>query len=574
MEKKWVLPQAVPSTQTDLLSKTLNINTTLSQLLLQRGIDSFEKAKEFFRPKLEGLHDPFLMKGMERAVNRLSEAIFQDEKVMVYGDYDVDGTTSVALVYDFLTEFAKPNTLSYYVPDRYTEGYGLSAQGVRMAAEQGVTLLITLDCGIKANTNAQLARELGIDLIVCDHHLPGPELPSAYAILDPKQSDCPYPYKELSGCGVGFKLLHGFCLQNTVPLSKLYNYLDLVATSIACDIVPITGENRVMAHYGIRKINKSPLPGIRALIEVSGLRGEITVSDLVFYIGPRINATGRLTHARRSVEMLITRDPDNLKAFSQEMNLVNGERKTYDMETTEDALEMIREDPPSIDRKSTVLFREDWNKGIVGIVASRCIESYHRPTIILTASNGKATGSARSVPGFDIYGAIEQCRDLLDQFGGHHHAAGLSMSLDNIEAFQQKFEEVVSSTITEDQLQPKLYADLEVEFSFINFKCYDILRQMAPFGPQNPKPVFVTRNVSLKSHRVIKDKHLKLSLTQNNARTYEAIAFGMGPLAEEFQDGTALDIAYHLDENEYMGNKTLQLIVKDIKLVRQETVVG
>ncbi|MDW3197256.1 MAG: single-stranded-DNA-specific exonuclease RecJ [Cytophagales bacterium] len=567
MEKKWVIHKTTDPASAQQLSKALNINPDLSSLLLQRGIDTFELAKDFFRPSLDHLHDPFLMLDMDKAVNRICNAVFQKEKILVYGDYDVDGTTSVALVYGFLKAFCDPGQIAYYIPDRYEEGYGLSEKGVRWAADQAFDLIITLDCGIKANANAALCSQLGIDLIICDHHLPGEQLPVATAILDPKREGCNYPYKELSGCGVGFKLLQGFCQQNTIDLKQLFNFLDLVAISIASDIVPITGENRVLAFYGLKKINSVPSAGIAALIQVSGLKTRLKISDLVFYLGPRINAAGRLSHARESVRLLIGEDQDQLADFSKQLNEINSARKEHDRSTTEQALEMIEEEAAGPDKKSTVLYREDWHKGIVGIVASRCIENYYRPTIILTESKGHATGSARSVEGFDIHAAISECSDLLDQFGGHHHAAGLSMPVENVPLFKHRFEEVVASTITEEQLLCKLEVDLEVNFDFVNYKSYNILRQMAPFGPGNANPVLISKNVKTKyPPRLIKDEHLKMTLVKNGSQPFEAIAFGMGHFLEPISQGQPFSIAFHLDENEYRGNKSLQLIIKDIKI--------
>ena len=566
MEKKWVIHKTMDPASAEQLSKALNINLELSALLLQRQISSFDLAKAFFRPSLDHLHDPFLMLDMDKAVNRVCDAVFNKEKILIYGDYDVDGTTSVVLVYSFLKELCDPEQIDYYIPDRYEEGYGLSEKGVRWASANDFQLIITLDCGIKAHRNATLCAELGIDLIVCDHHLPGEELPIATAILDPKRTGCPYPYKELSGCGVGFKLLQGFCQQNTIDPKMLFNFLDLVAISIASDIVPITGENRVLAFYGLKKINTAPSAGIAALIQVSGLKTRLKISDLVFYLGPRINAAGRLSHARESVRLLIGEDQQQLAAFSRQLNEINGTRKEYDRSTTEQALEMIEEEVGA-DQRSTVLYRESWHKGIVGIVASRCIENYYRPTIILTESKGHATGSARSVEGFDIHAAIAQCSDLLDQFGGHQHAAGLSLPIENVPLFKHRFEEVVASTITEEQLLCKLDVDREVNFDFINYKSYNILRQMAPFGPGNVNPVFVSRNVTTKyPPRLIKEEHLKMTLVQNGSQPFEAIAFGMGHFHELISEGKPFSIAYHLDENEYRGNKSLQLIIKDIKI--------
>lgn len=567
MEKKWVIHKTTDPASVNQLSKALNINQGLSALLVQRDISTFDLAKAFFRPSLDYLHDPFLMSDMDKAVNRVCNAVFNKEKILIYGDYDVDGTTSVALVYGFLKDFCDHGQLDYYIPDRYEEGYGLSEKGVRWAAENKFGLIITLDCGIKAHNQAALCAELGVDLIICDHHLPGEELPVAVAVLDPKRKGCKYPYKELSGCGVGFKLMQGFCQQNTIELKQLYNFLDLVAISIASDIVPITGENRVLAFFGLNKINTAPSAGIAALIEVSGLKSQLKISDLVFYLGPRINAAGRLSHARESVRLLIGEDEAELEGFSKQLNEINGTRKEYDRSTTEQALEMIAEEAAGSGKKSTVLFHEDWHKGIVGIVASRCIENYYRPTIILTASKGYATGSARSVEGFDIHAAISSCSDLLEQFGGHQHAAGLSLPLENIPLFKHRFEEVVASTITEDQLLCKLVVDQEVDFDFINYKSYNILKQMGPFGPGNPNPLFISRNVRVKyPPKLIKEEHLKMTLSQNGSQAYEAIAFGMGHFHDAVSTGQPFSIAFHLEENDFRGNKSLQLIIKDMRI--------
>lgn len=565
MEKRWVEKELPEETLIKTLSVELNINPSLATLLAQRGIKTFQMARDFFRPKLDQLHDPFVMKDMDIAVNRVCEAVSNHENILIYGDYDVDGTTSVALVYGFLKNFT--DKIHYYIPDRYSEGYGVSQKGIEWAAANEIGLIITLDCGIKANDKVELAREFDIDVIICDHHTPGEKLPQAYAVLDPKRRDCQYPFKELSGCGVGFKLLQGFCLQNTVPEKRLFNFLDLVAVSIASDIVPIVGENRILAYYGLRKLNHDPSPGLKSLIEVSGIRGDISISDVVFYLGPRINAAGRLTHAKESVRLLISQDEEDLNEFSQQLNQTNTDRRDFDMTITDEALEMIASDQKMVDAKSTVLFKDSWHKGVIGIVASRCTEHYYRPTIILTESNEKATGSARSVEGFDIYQAILQCSDLLEQFGGHTHAAGLTLSLENIEAFSKRFEEVVSSSINEQILTPKLEIDLVVPLSFVNFKTHSILKQMAPFGPQNMQPLFVSNNVIARSTPyIIKDQHLKIQISQEgDQRIYECIGFGLAHKADLIKPGEPFSVAYNIEENNYMGNKTLQLRLKDIK---------
>ena len=565
MGKKWVYKEVPGEEQVKSLSSSIKVNETLSSLLIQRNLTGFAEAKTFFRPHLNQLHDPFLMKDMEKAVNRLSEAIFKREKILIYGDYDVDGTTAVALVYGFLSRY-HPN-IGYYIPNRYDEGYGISEAGVLWAAENDFSLIIALDCGIKAVSKAKLARSLGIDLIICDHHLPGEELPDAYAILDPKQKECNYPYDGLSGCGVGFKLLQAFAIQNTVDLQELYMYLDLVAVSIASDIVPVTDENRVLAYFGLRKLNKSPLPGLKALKQLAGLKDEVTVSKIVFGIGPRINAAGRMDHANAAVQLLLARNDEEAEELAAQLDLKNTLRKGFDETITKEAIALLEEADLIQKTFSSVLFKGDWHKGVIGIVASRCIEKFYRPTIILTQSNDKATGSARSVLGFDVYEAIAECADLLDQYGGHKYAAGLTLNVENVEAFKLKFEEVVARRITPEMLEPQVEIDLVIPLETVNFKFYNILKQMAPFGPGNMQPVFVSTNVIARSARQLKDVHLKMFLTQENSRaSVEAIAFGFGEYYDAISDGTPFHVSYTLEENDFMGNKTLQLHIKDIKL--------
>jgi len=565
MSKKWVYKDLPPMELVKPLASGIKVTETLSSLLVQRGHSSFEEARMFFRPHLHQLHDPFLMKDMDKAVNRLSEAIFQREKILIYGDYDVDGTTAVALVYGFLSRYH--SNIDYYIPDRYDEGYGISEAGVRWASDNGFSLVIALDCGIKAVSKVELGKSLGIDFIICDHHLPGDSLPAAYAILDPKQADCKYPYDGLSGCGVGFKLMQAFAMQNTVDLQELYLYLDLVAVSIASDIVPVTGENRVLSYFGLQKLNKSPLPGLKALKQLSGIKGEITVTKIVFGIGPRINAAGRMDHAHTAVQLLLSRNDEEAEGLAAQLDLKNDLRKNFDENITREALAIIEEADQVKKSYSTVLFKEDWHKGVIGIVASRCIEKFYRPTIILTESNSKATGSARSVLGFDVYEAISECADLLDQYGGHKYAAGLTLNVENVAAFKVRFEEVVARRITPDMLEPQIDVDLAVPLEIINFKFFNILRQMAPFGPGNMQPVFVSTNVIAKSPKQLKDIHLKMFLTQENSRaSLEAIAFGFGDYFEAIDKGVPFHVAYTVEENDYMGNKTLQLHIKDIKL--------
>ena len=563
MDKKWDLFE-IDEPQAKLLGDELNIHPTLGGLLINRGITDFEKSRAFFRPSLDMLHDPFLMKDLDLAVNRLSDALARNERILIYGDYDVDGTTSVALMYLFLKNHTE--NIRFYIPDRYTEGYGISEKGIEYAVSIDCQLIISLDCGIRALNMADLSKKKGIDLIICDHHIPGSILPKAYAVLDPKRKDCTYPFKELSGCGVGFKVLQGFCLKHSLDLGSLFNYLDLVAVSIASDIVPMVGENRILAYFGMQKINSQPLKSLQALIDIAGIKSPISISDVVFYIGPRINAAGRLRHANESVDLLISENPVQLRDFAQRLNEVNRKRQNIDQNITEEALRKIDHELPN-SAKSTVLFNSKWHKGIVGIVASRCIEHYFRPTIILTESNGVATGSARSVEGFDIHVALGKCSDLLLQYGGHAFAAGISLALDKVEPFKKRFEKIVTNTILPDSEVPKLTVDAEVPLDFINFKNFNILNQMVPFGPQNMQPIFVTNQVKLVgSAKLIKGKHLKMQVKEEDKDApVDAIAFGLGGLKASLSTTKSFRIAYHIDLNEFRGRKRLQLIVKDIK---------
>lgn len=544
------------------LSSAINVSPYLAKILVQRGVDTFEKAKTFFRPSLGQLHDPFLMKDLDIAVNRLTNAVFNKEKILIYGDYDVDGTTAVSLLYLFLTQYS--DNIDYYIPDRYSEGYGISAKGIEHAKKENYNLIIALDCGIRAVAQARQAKEANIDLIICDHHLPGDELPDAYAILDPKQMSCGYPFKELSGCGVGFKLLQGFCQQNTIEFSKLLQFLDLVVVSIASDIVPIVDENRVLAHYGLKKLNEDPSAGLKSLIDISGKKKRFTISDVVFSIGPRINAAGRLSHARESVRLLIN-DGEESSSLADQLNSRNTDRRAFDQAITTEALQMIDEFPS--DKKSTVLYKEDWHKGVVGIVASRCIEHHHRPTIILTKSGDKATGSARSIDGFDIHKAIGLCHELLDQFGGHTHAAGLTLPVSNVAAFIDRFEEVVSSTIQPDQLIAKLEIDTAISLSNVHFKTLNIIDQMGPFGPKNQDPLFGTKNVwFVAMPKILKEKHVKGFVRSSDCeRPVECIGFGLAEKVKNIKVGHPFHIAFHIDENNYMGNKSIILNLKDIQ---------
>lgn len=556
----------------EALSKEINVNSILANMLVNRDVDTFQKAKDFFRPDLDKLHDPFLMKDMDKAVDRLISAIQHKEKILVYGDYDVDGTTSVAMMYGYLSQFY--DHVDFYIPDRYKEGYGISEKGVRFAAENNFGLIISLDCGIKAIEKVKLAKELGVDFIICDHHTPGESLPPAVAILDPKRTDCLYPYKELSGCGVGFKLIQAFAKHQGFEETKVMAFLDLLAISIAADIVPITGENRIFAFYGIERINNNPRPGIKALLVKSRIEKDLDISDIVFKIGPRINASGRLEHAKASVELMIAADLEDALTRADLVDTVNSARKNFDENITREALSMIQGMEEVKQMKSTVLFKEDWHKGVIGIVASRCIEKFYRPTIILTESNNKATGSARSVFDFNIYEAIAECSDLLEQFGGHKYAAGLTMAVDKVPAFQEKFEEVVSSRIKDIHLKPVLEIDDEILLDQLNYKFYNILKQMSPFGPGNPEPIFCLNQVHAEDVRILKDKHLKFNVVQDGQVTKPVcIAFGMADkniypdeiIYKMLIRKMRFDLAFEIRENTFRNNSTLQLYVKDIK---------
>ncbi|GAB4259544.1 MAG: single-stranded-DNA-specific exonuclease RecJ [Vicingaceae bacterium] len=568
--KRWTYQPVEDNSVIDALSESLNnLDKSLCEILVKRGISNYEEAKKFFRPSLDDLHPPFLMKNLEAGAKRLLKAIDNNEKILIYGDYDVDGTTSVALVYSFLSKHTQ--NIDFYIPDRYTEGYGISYEGINYAKANGFSLIIALDCGIKAVEKINYANENNIDFIICDHHTPGEQIPDCI-VLDPKQNDCNYPYKELSGCGVGFKLLQGFCLLKSIPFDELYEFLDLLAVSISADIVPLTGENRVLTYYGIQKINKSPRPGIKALLEKAGIKKVLTVSDLVFTIAPRINASGRLETGKKAVELLIANDITTAEEKAAEIHQLNIDRKDVDTKITQEALEMIAANPKASELKSTVLFKEDWHKGVVGIVASRVIETYYKPTIILTESNGKATGSARSVSGYNVYDAIDQCAHLLEQFGGHKYAAGLTLSLENIEAFIEKFEEVVSATIPDELLIPEIKIDAVLSIQQIVAKgFYKVLKQFAPFGPQNMNPVFKSENLQLKEPpRLLGETkdHLKLKVFQpeNEHIVLDAIGFNLGMFADELDLGVPFSMVYTIDENEWNGVKSLQLKIKDIKV--------
>lgn len=562
-QKRWTYLEA-DETIVNALQKQLNIHPVLCKLLALRGIKTFEEAKHFFRPSLSSLHDPFLMKDMDKAISRIETAINQKERILIYGDYDVDGTTAVSLVYAFFHDFY--DNISYYIPDRYTEGYGISFQGIDYAAETGAGLIIALDCGIKANDKVDYAREKQIDFIICDHHLPGETLPAAVAVLDPKRHDCRYPYKELSGCGIGFKLIQAYAMRHNMLNDKIYDQLDLVAVSIASDLVPITGENRILAKFGTERINSHPRAGIKALMSELKLSRILDITDLVFIIGPRINAAGRIAHGSEAVNLLIEEDYEQALEKTKKVQLNNTNRKTLDRDITEEALAMIQNDESMILRKSTVLYKEHWHKGVIGIVASRLIEKYHRPTIILAASNGKAVGSGRSVPGFDLHDAIDACSDYLVQFGGHKYAAGLTIELDKIDEFAAQFDKIVSERITEEQLTPQIEIDAEIELSDINEKFYNILVQMAPFGPGNMTPNFVTKEVyDTGFSKVLNGNHLKLNILKDGQDPKNGVGFGMGDYMKLIESKETFDICYQLYANVWNGQTKIEFKLKDLK---------
>jgi single-stranded-DNA-specific exonuclease len=564
MNKRWTVRERPDNKDVKKLADELAIDTVLSTLLIQRGIKTYEDARYFFRPDLRHLHDPFLMKDMEKAIDRIEHAVASGEKILVYGDYDVDGTTAVSLVYSFF--YKQYKHIAYYIPDRYREGYGISTEGIDYAFNNGFGLIIALDCGIKSVDKIAYANSKGIDFIICDHHLPGRELPQAVAVLDPKRPDCGYPYKELSGCGIGFKLVQAYAEKNDIPFEEVACYLDLVAISIACDIVHITGENRVLAYFGLQKLNSEPCTGVKTLMEVSGRTNSYSISDIVFSLGPRINAAGRIDDAKHAVELLISCDEDEALQKGMLINGKNAERKGHDSSITDEALSMIANDEEMMGRKSTVVFNENWHKGVIGIVASRLTEKYYRPTIVLTQSNGHVAGSARSVLGYDLYEALCECKDLLIQFGGHKYAAGLTLHPENVPAFISRFEEVVSASITDEQLIQQIVIDSELELKQIEPKFFRILSQFAPFGPENMSPVFLSRNVYVSRYAgLVGENHLKMTIAQDGAPAFDCIGFGLGNYLAEIKDGKRFDICYHIEENIWRDKRSIQLNVKGIR---------
>ncbi|MBP5259331.1 MAG: single-stranded-DNA-specific exonuclease RecJ [Paludibacteraceae bacterium] len=569
---KWIVNEldAGQKKTKETLRKQLGINPTLCGLLAARGIDSVEAAKDFFNPSLDQIHDPFLMNDMDKAVERLDEAMLKQEKILVYGDYDVDGTTAVALVYTFLQNFHAK--LDFYIPDRNDEGYGVSYKGIDYAVAEGIKLIIVLDCGIKAIEKVKYAKEHGVDIIICDHHNPDDTLPDAVAVLDPKRTDSTYPYGHLSGCGVGFKLMQAYAQRQGIPFETLVPLLDLLAVSIASDIVPISGENRVLMHYGLEQINHNPRIGIQAILDVCDLHDKnVTVSDIVFKIGPRINASGRMNTGRVAVELLISKDLAAAQAKSAEIDAYNNQRKDLDKQTTVEAMEQIEHTEGFLDDNAIVVYNKDWNKGVIGIVASRLSEKYFRPTVVMTESNGFATGSSRSISGFDIYRAIDSCRDLLENFGGHMYAAGLTLKVENIDAFRKRFNAYIRDNMTDDQRIPKLEADAVLTFREIDATFLKILKRFAPFGPENMKPVFVSRGLlNAGGSRCVganpEKRHLKLDLIEpESGARMSGIAFGLADYEAPLLAGQPIDICYTLEENTFNGRTTTQLMVKDIQ---------
>lgn len=572
MQKKWLIKTPIEPTKVEELRSLLKVDRVVAELLLQRGIDTFEQAESFFRPSLTDLHDPFLMKDMAKAVNRINQAFKENEKILLFGDYDVDGTTAVALLSSFLK--TKYEHIDFYIPDRYEEGYGISFKGIDFAHENQFSLIISLDCGIKGNDKIAYAKEKGIDFIVCDHHNPGDELPDGI-ILDPKRKDCNYPYKELSGCGVGFKLLQALCQENQWNSAELFTYLDLVAISIGADIVQITGENRILCYHGMLQLNAKPRLAFRELVMIAKRQFPITLTDVVFIIAPRINAAGRLRSGRHSVQLMISEEYDEVLKLATEINNDNIERRVLDQQMTIEALTQIEQDETYFSKKTTVVFQQNWHKGVVGIVASRLIERHFRPTIVLTESNGKITGSARTVNNFDIHEALLQCDDLLEQFGGHTHAAGMTLKLENLQKFQDRFEAVVHQSIQTADLVPEEHVDVEISFNeiFTNEenrmkipRLKRILNQLEPHGPGNMKPVFLAKNVFSTDVRILKEEHLKISMTQPNSDlVLEGIAFKMADKIELVASGLPFDVLFTLETNSWKDRETLQLNIKDIR---------
>ncbi len=571
MEYQWdIYAETDEEQQADeRLSKDLHISLPAARVLVRRGIRNAEEARAYIRPSLEQLNDPYLMRDMDKAVERLNKALLTGERILVYGDFDVDGTTAVALMYTFLSSLT--TQLDFYIPDRFTEGYGISFRGIDYAQQQGCTLIVALDCGIKEVDKVEYAKARQIDFIVCDHHTPGETLPAAVAVLNMKRSDCPYPYKELSGCGVGFKLVQALARYRGLPDERWHGLLSLTAMAIASDIVPVTGENRVLAHYGLKQLNACPSVGLQSLLKVAGINvGKVTMNDLMFKMGPRINASGRMKSGMEAVKLLITDDPKEAETLAGNINTYNTDRRDREAHITDEALALLKKDPDNGHKHTTVVFSPDWYKGVIGITASRLTDFYYRPTIVLTGGEGNIiTGSARSVGGFDIYSAIDSCRDLLTNFGGHQFAAGLSMRRDDLPAFKERFERYVGEHIRQEQLVPVIPIEQELSFADIDDRFFNILRHLEPFGPGNPRPVFCTRRVinNRYTKRVGKTgEHLRLDITDRTA-AIQGIAFGQGDKALHLQNGLPADVCYELEENTYNGVTSVQMAVHDIKLI-------
>ncbi len=569
IEKKWIIKNAADHEIVSRLASELGIDPVLAELLVQRGVSTFQEARGFFRPDLSNLHDPFLMKDMDKAVERIRKAILSQEKILVYGDYDVDGTTAVSLVYSFLNRISA--NVDFYIPDRYDEGYGVSFKGIDWASSNGFSLIITLDCGIKANDKVEYAASKGVDVIICDHHLPENDLPAAIAVLDPKRNDCEYPFDDLSGCGVGFKLVQAYASRYGIPFESITCLLDLLVVSIASDLVSVVGENRILAHFGLKQLNENPRKGLLAMIKLSGLDpSHIIIDDIVFKIGPRINAAGRMESGRMAVELLTADDESKADRIASEINEYNNERKSIDREITQEALEMVRSGSCLSFDSATIVYNPNWHKGVVGIVASRLVEAFYKPTIVLTMSNGFITGSARSVQGFDLYDAIEKCSDLLENFGGHLYAAGLTLKEENLPEFCRRIEKFISASIKPQMLTPIINIDTKLDFSQITPKFFRILKQFQPFGPGNNAPVFLTENVydNGNGRKVGADAgHLKLELIQESQpyRHISAIAFNKSEHFDYIKAGNPVDVCYSIVENYYRGIANIQLRIKDMK---------
>mgnify|MGYP003847763907 CR=1 FL=1 len=572
MQKRWA---EIPLTTPELipeLQASLQINEVLARLLVLRGVHNYDEAHDFFRPNIHHLHDPFLMQDMEQAIERIEQAIAQQEKILVFGDYDVDGTTAVALVYRFFSKYY--DQLEYYIPDRYLEGYGISYKGIDYAAENNFSLIIALDCGIKSVDHVAYAKEKGVEFIICDHHLPGEHLPDAVAVLDPKRSDCSYPYKELAGCGIGFKLIQAYTQKNDLPFEDLEAYLDLVAVSIAADIVPIDGENRTLAWFGMKRLNEQPCPGLAALRSIAKQKPNYTLSDAVFQLGPRINAAGRIADAKQAVRLLSCNNQPEALEIAKLIDVHNDERREHDSDITEQALTQLESGVDFKTRKSTVVFNESWHKGVIGIVASRLTEKYYRPTVVLTQSNGVVAGSARSVMGFDLYEALLACTDLLEQFGGHKYAAGLTMKVENVPAFQQRFEEVVTASISDELLVQEISIDSPLNLAQIDAKFFRILSQFEPFGPKNMSPVFRASGVELAGAiGIVGDKHLKMQVKQGDSNVFDCIGFGLGKLKEALLLSNSFDMCFSIEENSWKDRRNIQLNIKDIRILEGNNVL-